>query len=214
MNIERRSSSDTVELREDNDTLTAVGMASVFNSTSQNLGGFVERVAPGAFTKTLQESDVRALFDHNSANLLGRKSAGTLRLQETERGLAYEVDIPATSLGRDVAELLRRGDLRGSSFGFRTIADSWGETEDGYPLRTLNEVALREVSIVTWPAYEASEASLRSLAEAHDLDLDDVVRAAKADTLHSILHNDEPVETEDEPGSPHSTGLPRSAFIR
>ena len=213
MTIERRSSSDSVELREDNDTLTAIGMASVFNSTSQNLGGFVERVAPGAFTKTLQETDVRALFDHNSANLLGRKSAGTLRLQETERGLAYEVDIPETTLGRDIATLLRRGDLRGSSFGFRTISDSWGETDDGYPLRTLNEVALREVSIVTWPAYESSEASLRSLAEAHDLDLDDVVRAAKADSLQSILNNDEPTETE-EPSSPHSVGLPPSAFIR
>jgi HK97 family phage prohead protease len=213
MTIERRSSSDSVELREDNDTLTAIGMASVFNSTSQNLGGFVERVAPGAFTKTLQETDVRALFDHNSANLLGRKSAGTLRLQETERGLAYEVDIPETTLGRDIATLLCRGDLRGSSFGFRTISDSWGETADGYPLRTLNEVALREVSIVTWPAYESSEASLRSLAEAHDLDLDDVVRAAKADSLQSILNNTEPTETE-EPSSPHSVGLPPSAFIR
>ena len=214
MNIERRSSTGNVELREEGNTLTAVGYASVFNSTSQNLGGFVEQVSPGAFRKTLQEADTRALYNHEANHLLGRSSAGTLRMEEDDHGLKYEVDLPATQLGRDVAELLRRGDITGSSFGFRTIGDEWTETSDGYPMRRLTEVALRDVGPVVFPAYEAAEASLRSLAEAKQIDLDQVVEAAEADTLRTILHNDEPAGTEDEPGSPHSTGLPPSAFIR
>ncbi len=213
MNIERRTATEGVELREEGDTLTAVGYAAVFEQTSQNLGGFVERVAPGAFRKTLQEADVRALFNHEADHLLGRKSSGTLRMMEDDKGLRYEIDLPNTTLGRDVGELLRRGDITGSSFGFRTIGDEWAETDDGYPLRRLTEVALRDVGPVTFPAYTQSEASLRSLAEARDLDLDKVVEAAEADKLRTILQ-DEPDETDIEPSSPHSTGLPRSSFIR
>ncbi len=213
MNIERRSSTGTVELREEGDTLTATGYAAVFESTSQNLGGFVERVAPGAFRKTLQEADIRALYNHEADHLLGRTAAGTLRLEEDAHGLRYDVDLPATQLGRDVAELLRRGDITGSSFGFRTIGDEWTETADGYPMRRLTEVALRDVGPVVFPAYPAAAASLRSLAESKALNLDEVVAAAEADKLRTILHNDEPTETE-EPSSPHSIGLPPSAFIR
>ena len=141
MNYERRTSNGTVELREEGETLTAVGYAAVFDSTSQNLGGFVERVAPNSFRKTIQETDVRALFNHDADSLLGRSGNGTLRLMEDDHGLRYEVDLPNTTLGRDVAELLKRGDLNGSSFGFRTISDTWTQTDDGYPLRILNELA-------------------------------------------------------------------------
>jgi HK97 family phage prohead protease len=214
MSIERRTANEGVEFREDGDSVTAIGYAAVFNSTSSNLGGFVERVAPGAFRKTLQESDVRALFNHEPDHLLGRTMNGSLRLEEDDRGLRYEVDLPNTTLGRDVAELLRTGILSQSSFGFRTISDSWGETDDGYPLRYLNEVALRDVGPVSFPAYQAAEASLRSLAEAQDLPVEQVVKAAEADNLQSILHNDEPVETDSEPDEIHSVGLPASAFIR
>ena len=213
MNIERRSSVGTVELREEGDTLTATGYAAVFESNSQNLGGFIERVQKGSFTKTLQEADVRALYNHEPDMLLGRTSAGTLRLEEDDHGLRYDIDLPATQLGRDVAELLRRGDLNSSSFGFRTIGDEWTETSDGYPMRRLTEVALRDVGPVTFPAYPAAAASLRSLAESKALDLDEVVAAAEADVLRTILNNDEPTVTE-EPSSPHSVGLPPSAFIR
>ena len=80
---------------------------------------------------------------------------------EDDKGLRYEIDLPATTLGHDVAALLRRGDISGSSFGFRTITDEWATTEDGYPLRTLTEVALRDVGPVTFPAYSDSEASIQ-----------------------------------------------------
>ena len=98
MPIERRTANEGVELREEGDTLTAIGYASVFDSLSQNLGGFVERVAPGAFRSTLNQADVRALFNHEPDHLLGRSGNGTLRLSEDERGLRYEVDLPATTL--------------------------------------------------------------------------------------------------------------------
>tara|TARA_R110000744_G_scaffold260367_1_gene375332 strand:+ start:70 stop:1116 length:1047 start_codon:yes stop_codon:yes gene_type:complete len=201
MPIERRTATEGVELREDGDTLTAVGYAATFNRLSQNLGGFVERVAPGAFTKTVQEADVRALFNHEPDHLLGRSTTGTLRMSEDAHGLRYEIDLPPTTLGRDVAALLRRGDISGSSFGFRTIGDGWSETEDGYPLRTLTEVALRDVGPVTFPAYSSTEASLRSLADERELDLTDLIEAAEANNLRDLIF---PTSDEPEPGAPHS----------
>ena len=187
MTIERRTASEGVELREEGDTLTAIGYAATFNSLSQNLGGFVERVAPATFRSTLQQADVRALFNHEADHLLGRTSTGTLRLSEDDHGLRYEVDLPNTTLGRDVAELLRRGDISGSSFGFRTISDEWTESDDGYPLRTLTEVALRDVGPVVFPAYTSTEASLRSLADDRELNLTDLIEAAEANPLRSLL---------------------------
>lgn len=212
MTNERRTANEGVELREEGDNLTAVGYASVFNKTYA-IPGFVERVAPGAFRKTVGEADVRALFNHEADHLLGRVSSGTLRMEEDDKGLRYEIDLPPTQLGRDTAALLRRGDLAGSSMGFRVLKDDWSETDDGYPLRTIQEVALRDVGPVTFPASSATEASLRSLAEQRNLDLDEVVDAAKADTLSELLNDDQPVE-DSEPDSPHSFGLPRSSFIR
>ena len=201
MPIERRTANEGVELREEGDTLTAIGYASVFDSLSQNLGGFVERVAPGAFRSTLKQADVRALFNHEPDHLLGRTGNGTLRLSEDDRGLRYEVDLPDTTLGRDVAELLRRTDLYGSSFGFRVIDDSWSESEDGYPLRTLNEVALRDVGPVSFNAYPDASASLRSLAEDRGLDLSVLIEAAEANTLRDLIF---PTSDEPEPGETHS----------
>ena len=187
MNIERRTLPGTVEFRKENDRLVARGYASVFETLSQNLGGFVERVLPGAFKKTLQEQDIVALANHDPNLLLGRMSAGTLRLSEDDKGLSYEIDLPDTTVGRDWATLLERRDVVGSSFGFRVIADEWGESADGYPLRSLKEVALRDVGPVTFPAYTSSEAALRSLAEKRSLDLSMLVAAAEADELRALI---------------------------
>lgn len=200
MPIERRTANEGVELREEGDTLTAVGYAATFDRFSQNLGGFVEQIRSNAFVSTLKQADVRALFNHEPDHLLGRSTTGTLRLSEDDHGLHYEVDLPNTTLGRDVAELLRRGDISGSSFGFRTISDEWGETDDGYPLRTLTEVALRDVGPVTFPAYTSTEASLRSLADDRDLDLTVLIEAAEANSLRDLIF---PID-EPEPGDPHS----------
>ena len=211
--IERRTAPEGVELREEGDTLPAPGYAAVFARLSSDLSGFVEVVAPGAFRSTLKQADVRALFNHSPDALLGRSSSGTLRMTEDDQGLRYEIDLPYTSLGRDVAELLRRGDISGSSFGFRTIADEWGETEEGYPLRTLNEVALRDVGPVTFPAYTDTEASLRSLAEPRSLDLNELILAAEGNTLRDWICQ-EPTIDEAEPGDTHSNIVRRSWSIR
>ena len=84
MNFERRTATEGVELREEGNTMTAIGYASVFNRLSQNLGGFVEQVRSGTFSKTIREADVRALFNHDADQVLGRSNSGTLRLQEDE----------------------------------------------------------------------------------------------------------------------------------
>ena len=212
MNFERRTATEGVELREEGNTMTAIGYASVFNRLSQNLGGFVERVAQGTFAKTIQEADVRALFNHDADQVLGRSKSGTLRMQEDEKGLRYEIDLPNTQLGRDLAVLLERGDVSGSSFGFQTVSDEWGTTEDGYPLRTLTEVKLRDVSPCVFPAYEASEASLRSLSEERSIDLAILVDAAERNDLRSVLDPQEE-EDETEPSETHSV-VKRSWGIR
>lgn len=195
---ERRTLGGTVEVRSDGDNGPgASGYAAMFDRLSQNLGGFVERVAPGAFAKTIREQDVRALFNHEEQHVLGRLSAGTLRLSEDDTGLRYEVDLPDTTSGRDVAELLRRGDITGSSFGFRVVADEWGETDDGFPLRTLLQVSLRDVGPVTFPAYSDSTVALRSLAVSRALPLDDVVGASQRGELSDLLNRSHPDTAQD-----------------
>lgn len=141
-----------------------VGYAAVFNSPIDNDFGFKEIVKPGAFSKTLGESDFRSLIDHNPEKVLGRKSAGTARAKEDSRGLQTETDIPDTSFGRDLVVSVDRGDITGMSFGFRAIKESV-EIDDGDPVRVLEEVALRDFGPVTFPAYPETNAELRTLAE-------------------------------------------------
>lgn len=129
------------------------GYAIVFNKLSLNLGGFRERIAPEAIDRTLRENvDVRALLDHNPAQILGRLSADTLRLKPDQYGLRVEIDAPNTSYARDALESVGRRDISGMSFGFRVFDDEW-EDEDEMPIRTVTDMVVREVSIVTFPAY-------------------------------------------------------------
>ncbi|ORI74986.1 prohead protease [Leuconostoc sp. BM2] len=130
------------------------GYAVVFDEPSQNLGGFIERVDPNAFDD-VDFSDVVALYDHNFANVLGRTSANTLKLDIDKKGLHFILDIPNTTLGNDVYTNIRAGNLKGMSFGFTVDSDEWGKETDDTPKRTINSVgALYEVSVVTMPAYQ------------------------------------------------------------
>lgn len=131
-----------------------------------------ERFAKGAFTEILAKPgiDIVALRDHIDTRLLGRTLSGTLRVYETEGGLDYDFDPPDTTDGRDVVELVKRGDLRGSSFAFGVMPDAtheeWEETPEVI-IRTVRKAALLEdVSPVTSPAYRESSVSARSLEEA------------------------------------------------
>lgn len=175
-------------------SIVASGYAAVFGMRSENLGGFIEVIDSKAFNKTVKEADVRALFNHDPAALLGRTSSGTLTLGVDERGLPFSVRLPDTSVGRDAAKLLERGDITGTSFGFSTVRDSWGQTEDGFPLRSLQEVRLHEVSLVTFPAYPDTEVALRSLATTAHVDLNQVREAAEANELASILNQEKQEE--------------------
>lgn len=152
-----------LELRDSEQGPILVGYAAVFDSLSHDLGGWRELVMPTAFNKTIKEANVVALFNHDPSRLLGRRSNGTLQLSVDQRGLRYEIALPDTPTGREVRELVRRGDLEGSSFGFHTIRDSWNVSENGTPIRSLEEVALCDVGPVTMPAYQDTAVAVRSL---------------------------------------------------
>jgi len=142
------------------------GHAAKFDTLSEDLGGFRERIAPGAFAKTIQSGDIRALWNHDANIVLGRNKAGTLRLSEDSAGLAFEVDAPDTQLVRDmVMSPIARGDVNQCSFGFYTISDKWAKV-DGEWVRTLLECELLDVSPVTYPAYSATDVAVRSMKEA------------------------------------------------
>lgn len=166
MTIERRAVSAPPELRASDDGhKIAAGYAALFNSEANIGGWFREVIAPGAFGETLKDSDVLALIDHDTGRVIGRSTAGTLRLTEDDKGLAMEIDLPDTTDGRDLAVSLERGDITGMSFGFVVSHDEWDETIDP-PLRTIHKIELHEVSAVALPAYGDTEIALRSLQQA------------------------------------------------
>lgn len=143
------------------------GYGAVFNQLSVPLWGFREKIEPGAFTRAVEKDDVRGLWQHDSNYVLGRNRAGTMRLEEDEVGLAYEIDPPDTQWARDAIVTMERGDVTQSSFQFETISDRWEEDkETGVIIRTLLEVKLYDVSPVTFPAYPQTSVGVRGLVEA------------------------------------------------
>ena len=144
--------------------MTFRGYAAVFNSDSQPLP-FIEQISPGAFNRTLanRRNNVKMFVNHDDTMVLATTRASTLRLSEDGRGLIAEADLPDTTYGRDLSVLMQRGDVDSMSFGFSVPngGDQW--SNDG-GRRTLNEVRLHEVSIVTgFPAYEATSATVRKV---------------------------------------------------
>src|ERR1700678_1895575 len=134
-------------LKSDDGKRTLTGYAAVYNSRSEDLGGFVETINPGAFTRALRDKqDVVALSEHDAKKgLLGRSSSGTLRLSEDSRGLRCEIDLPNTNLGNDIAESVSRGDIRGMSFGFVAKDQAW-DNQGKTTVRTLKDVDLIDCS--------------------------------------------------------------------
>lgn len=148
-----------------NKTSVLVGHAAVFNQLSEDLGGFREQVAPGAFAETIRVNDIRALFNHNPDYILGRNVSGTLRMEEDNTGLRIEIDVPDTQIGRDLMISVNRGDVSQMSFGFSVLPDgsSWSEDQSGTTIRTLRSVRLFDVSPVVYPAYPQTDIAVRSL---------------------------------------------------
>jgi uncharacterized protein len=157
---EVRVNTTDIEVRAEGDGMTFTGYAAVFNSPSEDLGGFIEYVAPGAFKRSLQSrNEIKLLWNHDSGEPLASVRGGSMQLVEDERGLKVTATLPQTSRGRDVAELLRTKVIDSMSFGFNVIKDSW--SRDGQT-RTLESVRLFEVSVVSFPAYAATTAQVRS----------------------------------------------------
>ena len=136
------------------------GYAAVFNSKTSIGGWFDEVIEPGAFSRSLSDNgDIRALFNHNWDNVLGRTKSQTLELREDEKGLNFKVELPDTSVARDLTISMERGDINQCSFGFFITDEEWNYNVEP-ALRTIKEVELFEISIVSIPAYDDTEASL------------------------------------------------------
>lgn len=163
MSIEKRTLTKPLEVRKAAGARKIGGYAAVFDAPADIGGYFQETIAKGAFSDAVK-GDVRALVDHDSGRVIGRTTAGTLRLQEDDTGLGVEIDLPDTTDGRDLATLIERGDISGMSFGFVVTKQTWDESGD-IPKRTIEKVELHEVSVVAFPAYDDTSIAMRSLDE-------------------------------------------------
>ena len=165
--IETRLLCHDIEVRQDDGddkTIHITGRAAPFDKLSQDLGGFKEKIEPGAFANAIKRSDVVGLFNHNPDHLLARQSAKTLRLHESELGLEFEMDLPDTQLARDVATNIRAKNITGNSFSFIVEVDEWDKKDEKMAIRTIKEIRqLFDVGPVTFPAYKATKVAARSL---------------------------------------------------
>lgn len=192
------------EVREANDgTVTLAAYGALFMRYSQNLGGFVEQLAPTTFDDVLKRSgaNVQGLVNHDPNWLLADTESGTLRLATDATGLPYEMDLDMSDPDavRAVAKVRTRK-MRGSSFSFSVPpgGDEWTLTEQGFPLRTIRTVSgLYDVGPVGTPAYLGTEddglaVALRSLAESRNINLGNVVDLARKNELRAVLDGDQP----------------------
>lgn len=175
--IERRMTIDS--LNHIPESRKVQGYAIIFNSESKDLGGFNEVIEPSALQGVLERSDVLCLLNHNEdKGVLARfnQGKGSLSLEIDERGLKYSFEAPNTSLGDELLEGIRRGDITTSSFAFTVGKDNWTKRSDGSYLRTISSISsLRDVSPVYRAAYEETSVNLRGLeeAKAKEKDLDE-----------------------------------------
>lgn len=163
MKIERRFLQ--AEVRATGDTSPKIGgYAAKFNVLSQDLGGFRERIQRTAFDDCLATNpDIVGLFNHKMDYVLGRTSSRTMSVSVDDSGLAYLIDPPDTQLARDLMVSMRRGDIRGSSFGFYCLEDTWDlDPETDGLIRTIVKASVFDCSVVTDPAYLQADSSVRS----------------------------------------------------
>ena len=170
------------EVREEGEQAPRLeGHASVFDQETEIFGLWREKVAPGAFKKTIKEHDIRALWNHNTDMVLGRNKAKTLELSEDTKGLRTVIHPPDTQVGRDAVTSIKRGDVTQMSIAFETIKQEWYIPEDKreLPLRTLREAKLYDVSPVTFPAFEGTSISARGEGVLPDGEIDPLEEARR-----------------------------------
>lgn len=218
MTTEQWKSTEQVEVRSERDRLVATGVAMRYDARSKPIReSFREVFAPGAFTQTLQQQDVRSHNEHGGP-YLGRTSNASLRLTDSATELIFELDLPNTSAGRDAAALLERRDIKGSSIGFRAIAKevTWG-VEDGLALRSVGRAALHFIDLTVDPVYDDSTAdlALRSFAVSTGLDFRSVIDAAERGELVDLINARPEVPIIGAPGEPEAapTGEPQDGPV-
>jgi Escherichia/Staphylococcus phage prohead protease len=152
-----------VELRAELSGNSLRGHAAVFGVMAE-LPNHYEQLARSAFDGVLDD-DVRALINHDPSKVLGRTSAGTLKISTDETGLYFEIpELPDTSYAKDLRETLLRGDQDSMSFGFIPGVDTWGKAPNGRQVRTHTSLKrLLDVSVVTYPAFQGTDVQLRSM---------------------------------------------------
>jgi len=170
--IEQRSLAADLRAESNGDEMSLAGYAALFNSESKDLGGYRERIAPGAFTRSLQAGDdVKCLINHDPSRLVGRTKNGTLKLEQDSRGLKFRCMLsPDSQAHRDLHAAIKRGDMDEMSFAFivnQPGGDDFTEATDErgqkYTLRTLKDVSIKDVACVTYPAYNSTSVSARAL---------------------------------------------------
>lgn len=201
------------------------GYAAVFDTLSLplNLWGPIpvrEKVRPGAFSKTLRESDIRALMNHDPNYVLGRNKSGTLALKEDAKGLAVDITPPDTQWARDLAVSMRRGDVNQMSFQFKSLRDEWEKGHDPtggeVANHTLIEARLYDVSVVTFPAYPTTSAGMRDIwsamaaEEENESEMESIGRPLQVETLPEQIV----VAPESIISSPPRTGHLRNEDVR
>lgn len=161
--LERRSI--PLELRASGDEPTISGYSVLFNTLSQNLGGFREQISADC---VIEWDDVVGLFNHDSNFVLGRTTSDTLKIKRDDKGIFMEVTPPDTTWAKDLMVSMKRGDIKQQSFAFSVNPNgqSWDEDpETGAVLRTITSMKLWDVSVVTTPAYTQTDAQVRSMSE-------------------------------------------------
>lgn len=139
------------------------GYFAVFNSNYQISNDMSESVAPGAFTKSLEENDIRALVNHDTTLVLGRTKSGTLQLKEDDKGLFGAISVnPNDRSAMDLYERVSRGDVDGCSFGFDIRSEETEIGANGEVHWTMTDIDLAEVSCCTFPAYQSTNIEARS----------------------------------------------------
>lgn len=192
MKVEKRAY--PVELRVAEDEHKIIGHAAIFNKWSEDLGGFKERIQPGAFLSALESSDVRALWNHDPNIVLGRTKSGTLTLEEDSKGLKVEIVPPSWASG--YMETIKRGDVSEMSFAF-VVAEGGDEWEENK--RTIKEFRqILDVCPCTYPAYPQTDLKIRSL-------LEQIGEQRAIDVLTEILTAEVGDTTEDSKETPTET---------
>jgi HK97 family phage prohead protease len=181
------------------DTPGIAGVAAVYDQ-KYDAGWFIETIKPGAFARALSEKqDVRCLFNHDVNNLLARTKSGTLRLEDSPGGLTYDADTdPNTTVGRDVAAMIERGDLDGCSFSFTVRKDCWRDEFDGSgkylaSYRDIEDLDLYDVGPVTFPAYTQTSVGIRSAEASRSLWPDGVPAEIRSHVPGLQIAGDKPI---------------------